>query len=667
MSDTQQKRDAIDALLALGHKKGEAVRMVEAAIARGAPLDNVRDLLREAYRKPATAGASDRSAYGAEFAEYYRGSVTLGGSQSDLLQVARAVGPGMSQSEFGELAKQVEQLRAKRDQMGNKAYQAALWALPEKVASDRKAPIQFQPVRDPKGKPVESGEPVLGAGPIKNLGQSEFKIGDSVTAPGKAGDLVAGVITGILDTGKIGVETHEGYWPRRPEQLEHYRPAFNPGDKVHMPRYASDAGGLGSITAKNPDGTYEVLLKGRAMTVRPGDVQSPEGLAATPREPSPAIAALGGASESAPTVNVNQAIHAMLNQPANDADSGTFTTTLDKAQMIADAVGVVDQTGVTDLANAGVSLTRAFTEPKRAAEHLKDAGMRAISAIPIVGDAAKVAKYGAKGFRTAAGGADAAKALQKQGAQPAGTAAGKAQFGSGVNAAAQAALQLIAPGPGGGGGGAGGGGTGGAPPGGGTGGGAGGGGAANIGPAAQQGASGLNSFSAAIQRFLNGLGAGGMALAAIGNQVWQKALKPVIDWMQQMQDRTQKMLDGQRQLGQYNGDIANSFTQLESQRVFRAISASQAMAGSTRRLADAQNRLEQGKEDLTRPWTMLGTEIQTLRTELVATIYRGINQVDIVGALIEKFLNDKETEDKARNATEFSSREARHRIKERKL
>jgi len=67
-----------------------------------------------------------------------------------------------------------------------------------------------------------------------------------------------------------------------------------------------------------------------------------------------------------------------------------------------DAVGFIPGVGdVVDLANAGISGVRAALDPERRAEHLMNAGLRAASAIPIVGDAAKVGIYAGKAAKLA--------------------------------------------------------------------------------------------------------------------------------------------------------------------------------------------------------------------------------------------------------------------------
>ncbi|PHQ35175.1 hypothetical protein [Rhodopirellula bahusiensis] len=67
-------------------------------------------------------------------------------------------------------------------------------------------------------------------------------------------------------------------------------------------------------------------------------------------------------------------------------------TTVDMLQIGADALGIVDQTAITDSANAMVSLARAAMDPRRRKEHLRNAAVSFISTAPVVGDFAKVFK-----------------------------------------------------------------------------------------------------------------------------------------------------------------------------------------------------------------------------------------------------------------------------------
>lgn len=67
---------------------------------------------------------------------------------------------------------------------------------------------------------------------------------------------------------------------------------------------------------------------------------------------------------------------------------------VDRAQALVDLVGVADPTGLVDLSNAGVSLLRGtFSEDLRQRRrHFQDAGIRMVSAVPYIGDTAKLAR-----------------------------------------------------------------------------------------------------------------------------------------------------------------------------------------------------------------------------------------------------------------------------------
>lgn len=69
---------------------------------------------------------------------------------------------------------------------------------------------------------------------------------------------------------------------------------------------------------------------------------------------------------------------------------------MDGFQSLLDMVGVVDPTGIADVANAGISTIRAGTDPDRRSQHLANAGISLVSAVPF-GDAAKAGKLGKLG------------------------------------------------------------------------------------------------------------------------------------------------------------------------------------------------------------------------------------------------------------------------------
>lgn len=80
-------------------------------------------------------------------------------------------------------------------------------------------------------------------------------------------------------------------------------------------------------------------------------------------------------------------------QPVAKSRGFAFGGLLDIVQSGLDAAGVADPTGIFDLTNAGISLFRAATDRGRRKEHLVNAGINAVSAIPGgMGDFAKLLK-----------------------------------------------------------------------------------------------------------------------------------------------------------------------------------------------------------------------------------------------------------------------------------
>lgn len=86
-------------------------------------------------------------------------------------------------------------------------------------------------------------------------------------------------------------------------------------------------------------------------------------------------------------------------RPANENAPDTATLVADLVQMSADLVGIVDQTGITDAANGVFSLGRAGAslwngDGWGALGHVGNGLLSGVSAVPLVGDAAKLGKFG---------------------------------------------------------------------------------------------------------------------------------------------------------------------------------------------------------------------------------------------------------------------------------
>lgn len=528
MMDSNKKQianEAIEALIALGHKHAQAKRMVNEALAGGFEPTDAASILQHVYQKPSSGPQSPRSPYAGEYAEYYSGSANYRGQHSELMQIARAVGPGLSPEEFAQLAKQVEAVQSQRDHLTGAAYQSKLWAIPEEFK--RSGSVHFRPTRDRQGNPIDVSIPPVPRAAVEGLGGPA--VGDAGAAAG-----ASEALSGLL--GRSG------------------------GSGQDSPSVA--ASDLGPIATSSSAGDSSETLKSLMATSDGG----------------------GDASAS-----------------RSPMQSG-----LDSAQAAADALGVVDQTGITDLSNAGVSIIRAISEPERRGEHLSNAAISAISAIPIVGDLAKLGKYGGRGAKAAASG--------------------------GVNAQAQAATQAVnmsvsVAGAGGSGGGAGvvggGGGAGG--------GGAGGAGGGSIG----QATAGLNSFSGAIQKFTNNTGAAIAGLTVAGNEVYERALKPLLGWFEQVDRQSRERIEGQAGLGGFSGQIASALQALEAERHLRSADRAEVLDGSVAQMASAQSNLESAMQQLVLPYTQFLNEITAARTEVAAAMASVLSQLDPVANGIE--------------------------------
>jgi hypothetical protein len=70
----------------------------------------------------------------------------------------------------------------------------------------------------------------------------------------------------------------------------------------------------------------------------------------------------------------------------------TGSDAIDGVQLGLDGIGIADPTPISDGLNTAISLGRAFTDPERRGEHLKNAAISAVSMVPYVGDTAKILK-----------------------------------------------------------------------------------------------------------------------------------------------------------------------------------------------------------------------------------------------------------------------------------
>lgn len=211
---------------------------------------------------------------------------------------------------------------------------------------------------------------------------------------------------------------------------------------------------------------------------------------------------------------------------------------LDMLQTGLDAGGVVDPSPITDGINAGVSIVRAFTDPQNAGKHIVNAGVSAVSMLPYLGDLAKVFKYGGK----------------------AGKVAGEAGKVSGEAGGFGGMIGKVLGGLGGGGSG------GGLPP--------------SDGATSNDG-EGIN------WKFL-----GGLTLVATGLAASFKALGA---WVDRTVESGKALIESQRDLSKYSGELTNAFAKYDTSKVFRDVRSAEYLDSSAAGLAGAQADLEDAR------------------------------------------------------------------------
>lgn len=325
---------------------------------------------------------------------------------------------------------------------------------------------------------------------------------------------------------------------------------------------------------------------------------------------------------------------------------GIGTIALDSLQAILDGIGVADPTPTVDLANAAISVVRAVGDPERRGEHLTNAGISAVSAVPYVGDIAKTAKVGRYGELASniAGFAGAGQKATKAGSEAASGAAAAAHASGQSNGLAGAAQQGAAQNLGAmiGGlignqgqqtqqpqpqaGGQGGGGQpptnppappatppspGGQPPGG--------------NPATQNAAN--QSFANIVQQFTGGMDQIVKNLPGFVSVV-MKGTEYFIGFNAALYAANRLQLAANDHLRKYSGVIANAYGQLQLGRTRRDIANSDVYGGNLADLADQQNRFEQNLNEFTRPLTQFTILAQTYLTWGVNLLLEVIDAVE---------------------------------------
>lgn len=335
---------------------------------------------------------------------------------------------------------------------------------------------------------------------------------------------------------------------------------------------------------------------------------------------------------------------------SGEPSQSTSSKVLDAAQVGLDAAGVADPTPIADGTNAVISLVRAGMEPDRAGEHVKNAAISAISAIPYVGDIVKAAKYGGKATRSsskAAKATDDAAAIGNA-AEFIDNAAGSSnqswlsstmdwlsefsskrskRSNSHSNASASASSgggSSNATGNAGGGGGAGGNNAGGGG-GGQAGGGAGGGGnnpATDVSP--PPGGSSNNAPVLNVDKLIDEVVETAGVIGTLGKKAY--------DFADRMDMVNRQMIEYNRGLSKFSGELSAAYGKLDSDRMLRDIKAAGTQSESLAGLIGAQSKLEEALQELKGDWRIVGNDIQQVLTNISTSI---IEIIDFVSPIEE--------------------------------
>lgn len=646
----------------------------------------------------------------------------------DVLQIANATGPDLSEEDFAFIVLQIEALSRMRDnrepdspshlKLTGAQFQEKLWELPEYM-QERSKP--FKPKRDSQNMPVERSSkrggqsssastasgtkveavaaPPVPAPPIVN--PAEVRKALAKDAEESANDLPypdepkPGMIR-VYHTGSAGdgsamdkrwVTTTESY-NYRPDKPMFYLDLPDSDPRVNNPDWP-DQGvkqGFNFNFELEPHEAAKLKPMSRARPKKPTleDAQADSKAWAANAKKDLLESVFGKKEQQADPSPAESAVGGATSQTANSS------SLVDKLQNVLDAVGVVDPTPITDGVNMAISLGRAITDPGRAGTHLVNAATSAVSMVPYVGDLAKLGKFGARAASKEAGAA--AKTATHGGTSS--TMAGLA------GTAAQMATV-------GGSGGAGSGGGGASPPGppiDGSDGGGGGGGSvptggsidwgnaarwAGIGVAIyagfkmamQQGrdligllkpdgytGNSFDSFKASSDRFDKTVDATMPLMKYTPFEQMRRAavdvMKRVVDWLKSVEQEGDKMINANRKLAEYSGQVAVSFNQLDIDRIKRDISKADTMGGDFKNLSAAQSRFEAAKQDLFQPFERLQVTVQTGLLNLGTGLIKVIDSLEVVTEFIDWWLGYEKSTD-ARNGLEDAIQQAEQPPKKR--
>lgn len=273
---------------------------------------------------------------------YQSGSNRDGKKNSNLLQLAKSMGPDLSEAEFEALATQVSEIERQFSAKNQtKHLQAALWNLPVAAKANREA--FFRPVRTKDNQPVFND-------PTETSGYTATPIAASPISQGGPGpdrSDFSGAIKSFMGSNESDLH-----------KSETLKSTAQPSYK-HLIKDIMDGGKYGGKSAAEI--TAEIF---------------------GPKDEKP----------------VEQPSGSPVSKSGSSGRSGGGRSLVDNLQVALDAIGVFDPTPFTDLTNSIISLVRAFRDPQKAPRHLVNAGISMLGVIPGFGDIAKLGKdYGSGG------------------------------------------------------------------------------------------------------------------------------------------------------------------------------------------------------------------------------------------------------------------------------
>lgn len=299
---------------------------------------------------------------------------------------------------------------------------------------------------------------------------------------------------------------------------------------------------------------------------------------------------------------------------------------LDYAQMGLDAAGFFEPTPFADSANATVSLLRAIAEPKQAGSHLMNAGISIASALPYVGDYAKLYKsygkndsslvdllgasannrsrigrmsgmlYRAMGGQSLSG-ANSANANQTIAALSTGNLSNLQQGGAG------GAANVLSVG-----------GIGSALP-------------ITAGATSGGGGSSLTMLAGTFAR-----------LSAVAGLVIT-GFVAVTNWAEKTAQKGREMLDSQRPGARWSAQASSAMLQYDFGRIQREGERGRYLAPATSFLAQSQNFVEQNSEEYFAPYVRASTNLQGGLNYVAGAILKTAQSLDVVRWLLQSIFD----------------------------